>query len=1035
MLLTSMMNAVCHSSNMLLFWIVILLILYRYESYPCYVTTVDSFKFLNIYRHDVQQVGFISITIMIITIYHHDHHTIHSLCWSCYIFLQQLHKVEGLLLKAGSSDDFNGMLSNNANDLFKKDDLSMNIWSMLQSSYDTLLKRDSKSRNDIDIVNSIIYESTTPSLGTFSQKTNMSSITTVIMNNDYNNNIAAIKAAPIMNSSASSTIIDDKMSIFTMTSRDRYQQASMSTVFSRYTDINNWNNSLIDTIRDTTTNNSMTTTTSQLSPAVLESNQSITTSSSSSSIALPIVADGQQRRGNRSSRLLRWSGNVKSTVQRLFRFKDSSQGSIVVMSSSPMAVLSSTSQSSLSSTSTSSTINSVIQHRQTSTSKYITTIASNSSVEPKKGFTLMIVRTIRRRLLNVLPRRRTSFEWANSVSSSGLYDIKDKPPRYYKISSANITQSTAVGMINTNSLISTIQKVNQKMRSSIRRRFYLSDTDDLDLESSDYMTQYLLSSSVSELAPSSSSLNVLGRNRVINDGKYDSYGSNISNDSENILTRIKNSIIKSLTFVSNARYVLYYNQNYLSTSNLNIKSDYRNALVVFNENNNNNNSSSSSTSVMMDRQTVTTTFGGTTSDIVKFYIDNVFDVVGAILDEYRESGYRSVEVTKEIINNTTSTMAQNKMLVESVNKVVMSEQSQNVVRGIGATKDTLQSIYLSGVEIAQESTDRFKSLATDNKWALPTIPVLSSFPSFAFLPTFPTIDIKSMKLPWDVYYRGDIPFFEIFNSTFQQSTSGSTSIPQLISPSISTRDIIASMIEVEKKLNDDKTLGTSTSSSSSSIIPLDSTDTSLSKGVKSRIIRMLFPVSSLALKGVKFVFSNRMENLTITADALRMRLDDQLQHLMTPSNQLFDNKSLQQQQESFTNPSNQSVDEDYSDLFTNDISAISTAWELAHPSSPDVSNAEESNERSSSVAFPKNIVVYSLRKLLISVPVYHVFNAYKYIRKMNRFRNYNIDQNEIVKLAIEDAKSVVVSDDNDDQDASISSDVSSEISLQEVSNV
>jgi len=174
--------------------------------------------------------------------------------------------------------------------------------------------------------------------------------------------------------------------------------------------------------------------------------------------------------------------------------------------------------------------------------------------------------------------------------------------------------------------MSTIQKVNQKMKSTIRRRFYLSDTDDLDLDSSDYMTQYLLSSSVSELAPSSSSLNVLGRNRVINDGKYDSYGSYNSNDSENILTRIKNSIMKSLTFVSNARYVLYYNQNYLSTSNLNIKSDYRNALVVFNENNNNN-SSSSSTSVMMDRQAVTTTVGGTTSDIVKFYIDNVFDVV------------------------------------------------------------------------------------------------------------------------------------------------------------------------------------------------------------------------------------------------------------------------------------------------------------------------------------------------------------------------------------------------------------------------
>ena len=952
-------------------------------------------------------------------------------------FLQQLYKVEGLSLKA-SSDDFNGMLSNNANNQFKKDYLSMNIWSMLQSSYDTLLKRDSKARNDM--INSIVYESTTPSLGTFSQKTNKSSITTIMMNNDYssnnNNNIAAIKAAPIMNSSSSSTIIDDKMSIFTMTSRDRYQQASMSTIFSRYADINNWNNSVSDTFRNTNENNSMTTTTTitasttSLSPAVLDSNRS----STSSFIALPIVADGQQRKGNRSSRLLRWSGNVKSTVRRLFRFKDSSQGSIVVMSSSPMAVLSTTSPS-LSSTSTSSTINSVIQQRQTSTSKYITTIASNSSVEPKKGFTLMIVRTIRRRLLNVLPRRRTSFEWANSVSSSGLYDIKDKPPRYYKISSANITQSTAVGMINTNILMSTIQKVNQKMKSTIRRRFYLSDTDDLDLDSSDYMTQYLLSSSVSELAPSSSSLNVLGRNRVINDGKYDSYGSYNSNDSENILTRIKNSIMKSLTFVSNARYVLYYNQNYLSTSNLNIKSDYRNALVVFNENNNNN-SSSSSTSVMMDRQAVTTTVGGTTSDIVKFYIDNIFDVVGAILDEYRESGYRSVEVTKEIISNTTSTMAQNKMLVESVNKVVMSEQSQNVVRGIGATKDTLQSIYLSGVEIAQESTDRFKSLATDNKWALSTIPVLSSFPSFTFLPTFPSIDIQSIKLPWDVYHRGDIPFFENFNSTFQQSTSGSTSIPQLIAPSISTRDIIASMIEVEKKLNDDKTLGTSTSSSSS-IIPLDSTDTSLSKGVKARIIRMLFPVSSLALKGVKFVFSNRLENLTISADALRMRLDDQLQHLMTPSNRLIDNKSLQQQQqqqqqESFTIPSNQSVDEDYSDLFTNDISAISTAWELAHPSSPDVSNAEESNERSSSVAFPKNIVVYSLRKLLISVPVYHVFNAYKYIRKMNRFRNNNIDRNEIVKLAIEDAKSVVVSDDNDDQDASISSDISSEISLQEV---
>lgn len=946
-------------------------------------------------------------------------------------FLQQLHKVEGLLLKA-SSDDFNDMLSNNANDQLKKDDLSMNFWSILQSSYDTLLKRDSKSRNDVDIFNSIIYESTTPSLGTLSQKTNMSSITTTIMNNDYNNKIAAIKAASIMNSSsASSTIIDDKMSIFTRTSRDRYQQASMSTIVSRYADINNWNNSVSDTIRNTNTNNSMTTTTTitasttSLPPVVLDSNRSTIPSS----IVLPIVADGQQRRGNRSSRLLRWSGNVKSTVQRLFRFKNSSQGSIVVMTSSPMEVLSATSPSQSSRSLTSSTINSVIQQRQTSTSKYITTIATNSSVEPKKGFTLMIVRTIRRRLLNILPRRRTSFEWANSVSSSGLYDTKDKPPRYYKISSANITQSTAVGMINTNILMSTIQKVNQRMRNTIRRRFYLSDTDDLDLESSDYMTQYLLSSSVSELAPSSSSLNVLGRNRVI-DGKYDSYGSN-SNDSENILTRIKNSVMKSLTFVSNARYVLYYNQNYLSTSNLNIKSDYRNALVVFNENN--NNSSSSSTSVMMDRQAVTTTVGETTSDIVKFYIDNIFDVVGAILEEYRESGYRSVE---EIISNTTSTMAQNKMLVESVNKVVMSEQSQNVVRGIGATKDTLQSIYLSGVEIAQESSDRFKSLATDNKWALPTIPVLSSFPSFAFLPTFPTIDVQYMKLPWDVYYRGDIPFFENFNSTFQQSTSGSTSIPQLITPSISTRDIIASMIEVEKKLNDDKTLITSTSSSS--IIPLDSTDTSLPKGVKARIIRMLFPVSSLALKGVKFIFSNRMENLTISADALRMRLDDQLHHLMTPpSNQLIDDKSLQQQQQELvTNPSNQSIDEDYSDLFTNDISAISTAWELAHPSSqPDVLNAEESNEKSSSVAFPKNIVVYSLRKLLISVPVYHVFNAYKYIRKMNRFRNNNIDRNEIVKLAIEDAKSVVVSDDNDDQDASISSDVSSEVLLQEVSTV
>jgi hypothetical protein len=551
------------------------------------------------------------------------------------------------------------------------------------------------------------------------------------------------------------------------------------------------------------------------------------------------------------------------------------------------------------------------------------------------------------------------------------------------------------------------------------------------------MTQYLLSSSVSELAPSSSSLNILGRNRVVIDGKYDSYGSSSSNDSENILTRIKNSIIKSLTFVSNARYVLYYNQNYLSTSTLNIKSDYRSALAVFNENNNDS-SSSSSTSLMMDRQAVTTTVGGTTSDIVKFYIDNVFDVVGAILDEYRESGYRSVEVTKEIISNTTSTMAQNKMLVESMNKVVMSEQSQNVVRGIGATKDTLQSIYLSGVEIAQESSDRFKSLATDNKWALPTISVLSSFPSFAFLPTFPTIDVQYMKLPWDVYYRGDIPFFENFNSSFQQSTSGSTSIPQLMTPSISTRDIIASMIEVEKKLNDDKTLVTTTTSSSSSIIPLDSTDTSLSKGVKARIIRMLFPVSSLALKGVKFIFSNRMENLTISADVLRMRLDHQLQHLMTPSNQLIDDKPLQQQQqeqESVTNPSNQSlVEEDYSDLFTNDISAISTAWELAHPSSPDISNAEESNERSSSLAFPKNIVVYSLRKLLISVPVYHVFNAYKYIRKINRFRNNNDDRNEIVKLAIEDAKSlsVVVRDDSDeDEDAS----VSSEILLQEVSIV
>ena len=667
----------------------------------------------------------------------------------------------------------------------------------------------------------------------------------------------------------------------------------------------------------------------------------------------------------------------------------------------------------------------------------------------------MIVRTIRRRLLNIWPRRRTSFEWANSVSSSGLYDMKDKPPRYYKISSANITQSTAGGgmVMNTNLLMSTIQQVNQRMRSTIRRRFILSDTD-IDLESSDYMTQYLLSSSVSELAPTSSGLNVLGRNRVI---VGDSYGS--SNDSGNILARIKNNVMKSITFVSNARYVLYYNQNYLSTSTLNIKSDYRNALVVFNENNSNNsynnnkNNRSSSTSVMIDNQGVATTVGGTTSDVVKFYIDNVFDAVGAIMEEYRESGYRSVEATKEIISNTTSTMAQNKMLVESVNKVVMSEQSQNVVRGIGATKDTLQSIYLSGVEIAQESSDRFKSLATDNNWALPTIPVLPTFPSFSFLPTFPTIDIQYIKLPWDVYYRGDIPFFENFNSTFQQSTSSSStsssstsssgsasaSIPQLMTPSISTRDIIASMIEAEKKLNDDKTLITTTTSSS--IIPLDSMNSSLPKGVKARIIRMLFPVSSLALKGVKFIFSNRMENLTTSVDALRMRLDNQLQHLMTltPSNQLIDdNQLLQQQQQQSITPSNQSIDEDYSDLFTNDISAISTAWELANPSPDALNTADESNERSSSVAFPKNIVVYSLRKLLISVPVYHVFNAYKYIRKMNRFRN--ADRNQIVNLAIEDAKSVVVSnnDDNDDgdddKDASINSKVS-EISLLEVSTV
>jgi len=542
-------------------------------------------------------------------------------------------------------------------------------------------------------------------------------------------------------------------------------------------------------------------------------------------------------------------------------------------------------------------------------------------------------------------------------------------------------------MNNKNMLLLMLQNMNQKMRNVIRRRFV---SDDFDLETSDYMTRYLLSSSVTELAPSSSGLNVLERNRVLTN---DNNNINDSGSNNNILTRIKNSVMKSVTFVSNARYLIYYNQNYLSTSTLNIKSDYRNVLVL-NENNNRN-----STTVVVDSRAVDTS-AVTTSNInpVKFYIDSVVDAVGSIMDEYRESGYRSVE---EIISNTTSTMAQNKRLVESMNMVVMSEQSQTMVRGIGATKETLQSIYLAGVEIAQESSDKFKSIATDNKWVLPSLPVVSTFPSF------PTIDFN-LKWPWDIYYRGDIPFFENFNTSFYQGTSSSSSsIPQLMPPSISTRDIINSMIEAEKKLNDEETSITSTS-----IIPLDSTDSSLPKGVKARIIRMLFPVSSLVLKGVRFVFSNRMDNFTISStDVLRTNFDDDsLQQSLAPSIN-----------------SNRSIDDDYSDLFTNDISAISTAWELANPSPAAIDetfNTDESNE-GYIVASPKNIVVYTLGKLLISVPVYHVFNAYKYIRKMNRFRK--VDRNEIVKLAIEDAKRAVINDNDDDVDDDKDKSMNSEV--------
>jgi len=143
--------------------------------------------------------------------------------------------------------------------------------------------------------------------------------------------------------------------------------------------------------------------------------------------------------------------------------------------------------------------------------------------------------------------------------------------------------------------------------------------------------------------------------------------------------------------------------------------------------------------------------------------------------------------------------------------------------------------------------------------------------------------------------------------------------------------------------------------------------------------------------------------------------------------------------------------EDYSDLFKNDISAISTAWELANPTPSTTTDAMmmQDSDRTSSIDISDegrtdsknmNIFVYSLRKLLISVPVYHVFNAYKYVKKMDRFRR--VDKNEIIKLAMEDAQNAVRDDNDDDDDddvpfdtsssSSMSSDVSSESSLVEV---
>lgn len=558
---------------------------------------------------------------------------------------------------------------------------------------------------------------------------------------------------------------------------------------------------------------------------------------------------------------------------------------------------------------------------------------------------------------------------------------------------------------NKTTMFNVLGKVIRPIKNFITTQSRTSDSSSRlfdDFEGSSYMTQYLLSRDISELVSDSSyqGLNLLGYTKSTKEVELKFFGK---------LKKIFNSILDK-----DQKVTLYYNQEIPLTQIEMINDIQIQAENFF------------STPVVKD---------------IKYFRNNLFGAFITIFEEYRESGYQTA---RDIMNSPVGTQ-----LRDSVNIVANTNEVQGVAKGIDLTAESLKNLYQASVELAQESTDKVIH------WLPSPTPSTNIHitPSSTTSTTSPTINdddadeasislqqklvhglqsmvpkVPSFVMPWDKYYRGDIPFFETFLNNKKKYENENIITP----PLISTRDIMVSMQEAAaatiKVADGSYSSNSNNNNTLLSVIDESIDSTKATMNVKSRFVRMLFPLSATLLKTMKFIFSNNNPSIattTIEQDSLNNKnIDDDEEE------DKIDNKTI--------------VTNEYSELFSNDISAINAAWEEAHPVLP-LTTSSTSTTTSTAAGgggdnsidnmkeeTKKSLFSHAWKSMINSVPVFHMYKAYKYIR------GGRLDTDEIVKLAQQDEDTAPIEYEDDellDIDAVLPTTIEQQINEKTINNL